>query len=89
MVDVSKWIIITFKFWGYWSGVKNQNRRKYEGGKERTIKFEKDLTNFSMLRVKLELICLWFIDYAFKLHYHVCATSLKEYKAIRSDTEVI
>ncbi|XP_020581089.1 uncharacterized protein LOC110025141 [Phalaenopsis equestris] len=89
MFDVNDSYFITYKFGGYWIEVKSQNRRKYEGGNQKTVKLEKDKINYFVLREEAEMICPLLRGHDFELHYHVCNTSPKIYKPIIDDVDVL
>lgn len=55
MVD-NDWVALTLKFGGYWSKVKNENRNKYERGRQKTIKINKDIICFPLLIQNREVV---------------------------------
>ncbi|KAI0493727.1 hypothetical protein KFK09_023851 [Dendrobium nobile] len=83
------WCYIVFKYGGYWSAVKGQNRLKYVGGNQRTLKLEISDVNWYLLKERTEALCPWLRGHAYDLHYHINGTSPKNYMPIISDINVI
>ncbi|XP_020695423.2 uncharacterized protein LOC110108909 [Dendrobium catenatum] len=80
---------ILLKFGGCWTEVKGQNRMKYVGGNQKTLKFERSHINLLLLKEQTEAICQWIRGHAYDLHYHISGTSPKMYMPIKSENDVI
>ncbi|PKU78156.1 hypothetical protein MA16_Dca012276 [Dendrobium catenatum] len=63
-------------------------RRRYNGGKQRTIKFEKGYINICKLRTEIARICQWLKGYQYIFYYHVYITSPKENKIFTTENDV-
>ncbi|KAI0509829.1 hypothetical protein KFK09_010426 [Dendrobium nobile] len=80
---------IVFKYGGYWTAVKGQNRKKYVGGSQKTLKVERGDINLILLKERIEALCTWIRGHIYDLHYHITGTSPKIYMPILSDTDVM
>ncbi|KAL0921330.1 hypothetical protein M5K25_008392 [Dendrobium thyrsiflorum] len=81
-------IFISFKFGGFWVDTKDQSRKRYTGGKQRTVKLEKGHLNIFKIKAEIARICLWLKGHQYNMHYHINGTSPKEYKVINYDADV-
>ncbi|KAI0503818.1 hypothetical protein KFK09_014761 [Dendrobium nobile] len=66
----------------------DQSRRRYNGGKQRTVKLEKGYINICKLRTEIDRICPWLKGHQYIMYYHIYRTSPKEYKILTTDNDV-
>ncbi|KAI0513721.1 hypothetical protein KFK09_009751 [Dendrobium nobile] len=82
-----EYIAVVFKFGGIWVKTNVQHRKRYDGGKQRTVKVEKGELTISALREEICRICPWLKGHPYTLYYYIYGTSPKEYKEINSEVE--
>ncbi|PKU72437.1 F-box protein FBW2 [Dendrobium catenatum] len=82
-----EYIAVVFKFGGIWVKTNVQHRKRYDGGKQRTVKVEKGELTVSALREEICRICPWLKGHPYNLSYYIYGTSPKEYKEMNSEVE--
>ncbi|XP_020676180.1 uncharacterized protein LOC114578331 [Dendrobium catenatum] len=84
----TEYIHVVFKYGGKWVQTNEQHRKRYDGGKQRSVKFEKGQLNIYALRSEVLRICPWLKGHPYNMYYYINGTSPKEYKDIICDVQV-
>ncbi|XP_020672346.1 uncharacterized protein LOC110092226 [Dendrobium catenatum] len=83
-----EYIHVVFKYGGQWVQTSEQHRKRYDGGKQRSVKFEKGQLTIFALRCEVLRICPWLKGHPYNMYYYIYGTSPKEYKDIICDIHV-
>ncbi|PKA51088.1 hypothetical protein AXF42_Ash010528 [Apostasia shenzhenica] len=62
---------------------------RYDSSRQKTVKMDIDTLNYINIKCAVEKICTWLKGKAFEMDYHLSHTSLKQYKLIVGDNEVL
>lgn len=87
--DGDSMCVIVLRYGGYWRIIPSTSRSKYEGGRQKTVRVERDKTSLKTFGEIIAIFCEWVRGRLMKLSYVRPGITPREFIAIRSNVDFI